>query len=225
MKILPIVIVLAAAVLGVAASSAYLTPMYPVYALTPTATQSGVKPLRPVKVLERMASREAKMDSLKDKIASRSALFKERLAKFRDKVKANRLQNINNNLAHVNQVRTGVMLKHYNQMSEILTRVEDRVNDAANNGRNMDSAKSSISKARTALNDVKKLIDAQVTKDYTINLTDETAAKGDALASRQQLFNDLKSIHDQLITARQAIGDAIKAALTSMKGGSENGQQ
>lgn len=202
----------------------YLTPLYPVYAKDATSsTPRALKNSEKLALIE--ASREGKMEGIREKMASRAAMLREKLATFRDKVKARKVQNINDTLAHINKTRTDAMFRHYERMSEILTKIEDRVNDVAGSGQDMTSAKSSISKARTALDEAKKAVDAQAEKDYTIELTDEASAKVAAKSARQDLFDDLKEVHDLLITARKSIVDAVTEALTTIEGGAQNGQQ
>lgn len=201
----------------------YLTPLYPVYAKDATSsTPRSLKNSEKLALIE--ASRDGKLQGIREKVASRAALLREKLATFRDRVKANRVQNINDILARINKVRTDAMLRHYDRMVEILTKVEDRVNEASGNGKDMTAAKSSISQARSALNEAKIALDAQIDKDYTVNVSSESTVKADAMAQRQQLFSDLKSIHDLLVTARKVIAEAISQAMSSIKGVSDNGQ-
>lgn len=211
-KLLPLVVL---------ATFAYLTPLYPVYAVDST---SSSKPLRNInKLAVKEASLAARMEDRQEKLASRAAMLMQKLAAFKDKNKAKKVELINDGLAKINKTRTDLMLRHYEKMVEILTKVEDRVNEAAAGGKDMTAARSSISQARSALNEVKAALDTQVTKDYTINVSSESAVRVDAMVQRQQLFSDLKAIHDKLVTARKAIAEAISLAMSTIKGVS-NGQ-
>ena len=97
--------------------------------------------------------------------------------------------------------------------------VEDRVNEqssssneGATNGKNIESAKSAISNARSAIEKASAAVAKQSTGDYAIEVNTETTVKEDAKASRDALLTDLKSTHELIKQAREAVSAALKAA-------------
>lgn len=223
-------LLLAAAVLGVAASSAYLTPLYPVYAQNTAGSSNAISPARlkqiakdkALNVME--ATKEARMGDFKEKMASRAAELRKKLDKFKDQLKAQRVLKINENLNKINQSRSQAFLRHHTKLSGLLTKIEDRLNEASGQGKDMTEAKSALSHARTDLDKAKAAIDAQLAKDYTLEATSEAAIKTEAQAARNQLFSDLKAVHELIVSARKSLAEAVSTAVSSM-GGVKNGQQ
>ena len=218
-KILPILLAVAA----------YLTPLYPVYAenkvsvLTrplKTATTTGfLKPQAVGKVIEkRMEKVDNRMENLKDKMASRSSELKEKLAKFKDKAKAIRVENINNNLNSINNRRTSQMQQVLAKISQILERIKNKTSEAQSSGKDVAAINSAIDKVEKEWAEADAAVKAQAEKDYSIVVNKESTAKSDASSARDSLRTDLKTVHGQVVEARQALANAISTALSSIKG-------
>lgn len=212
-KLLPIFLFLLAV-------TAYLTPLYPVYAQGPafapirpnTASSAGT----PKPMLYRM---EKAMDKMEDKMASRSAALKAKLQKFRDKNKANKVEAINTNLATVNQNATSRMQNHLQQISSIVTKLKTWISEQEASGKDMSAAKNALTTLESDWSEAAASVSAQAGNDYTIAVNSETTVKDDAQASRNKLQNDLSAVHSQLMDLRTSLGNI----LSSWKGQS-NGQ-
>src|SRR5438477_845946 len=93
-----------------------LTFISPVFALEPSLTTypnaKGV-----------LTQKQERLEDLKAKIASREAEFGDRIAKFKDKIKAQIATTINSLLSKVNKQRTDQMNKNLDKMSEILSKL------------------------------------------------------------------------------------------------------
>ncbi len=204
----------------------FLIPLYPVYAQS-IATSSPAK--RPTTALERaklmrdnlQASPGANKANLHDKIASRGAQLKEKLAKFKDKKKAQIAERINDNLNKINERRTSQMMDHLSRLSNILDKLGDRVNSAQQNGKDMSGANLAITDARVKIDAAEASVSAQKLKDYTIESTSESTIKADAQKMRNNLHVDLQDVHSLVVIARQAVAKAISEAVSSIKGGSD----
>lgn len=208
----------------------YLTPLYPVYAMessTSAYATSSSKLKYPIneKIQEKMEMVKDHILGRKEMMASREAVLKERLAKFRDKIKAQRVERINSNLNKVSENRINAYKKHYETLLQLLTKIEDKINEAEKNGKDMTSAKSALATARTELDKAKAAIDAQAEKDYTVIVSDEATVRSDAQTARGLLATDIKSVHELVITARKSLKDVITSFLGIFgEGGLTNGQ-
>lgn len=217
-KILPILLV----------ASFYLTPLYPVYALTDSATSpADLKRDRALelknKALEKREELKEKKDekiaSLKDKMASRSAALKAKLAKFKDKAKAKRVENINNNLNIINKRRTEAMTKSLEMMSQILNKLKTKVEAGSQAGTDVSELNNAIAEFEVKWQEADAALKAQMEKEYLIDVNKESTVKEDSTNARNSLRADLKSIHAKIVEARQALSKAIQTAVSQMKGG------
>lgn len=199
----------------------------PVAVLAQTATTTA----RPIKVETKIASREAKLtqridniqkvlDERRAKIASQAATLQTKLAKFKDTQKAKRVENINTNLNKINDNRVAAMNKFLDNASAILDKVEARVNTAT--GKDTIAAKAVIVDARAAIATARAAVQTQSTKNYSITLTSETAAKIDAQKAYTSLKTDLQATKEVITTAKQTVAKAIQIAATAL--GETNGQ-
>lgn len=187
--------------------------IHPVLALD--STSSAVKQKNRLEKIERkmdkietkIASKEAKlMDKMEDraaKLASKEAALKLRLEKFKDKKKAEITQRLNINLNRINQNYTQVMKKHLDQMSNLLTKFE-RLNNK--NPAALSSARTAIASASAAVRD-------QAAKDYTLQVSAESKVRTEVKSARDQLFQDLRAVRGQVLTAKQKVAEALGTKL------------
>lgn len=152
--------------------------------------------------------------------ATHAAELKAKLSKFKDKKKAEVTQKVSGNLNKINQNRTDHFLKFLAKATEILNKLETRVNGAGS--KDTTSAKAAIADARASLASAKAAVQAQAGKDYTITVSSETKVRSDVTLIRDRLHQDLQAIRKQVVDAKQSVANAIKVASTSL-GGSKNG--
>lgn len=187
----------------------YLFPLYPVYAENTTKTTKLDERIN--KVEDKRLALEGKLENQREKFASRAAALKDRLTKFKDKVKAQRVDRINTELSNINKRRTDEMSRNLNRISEILTRLENRVAESTSSAASTDAVQGSITTAKTQITLAKEIVASQSAKDYTIQVSSESAVKADATKQRDLLHTDLKSTQAVVKQARTAVSAAIKA--------------
>lgn len=192
----------------------------PVLAQTTNSTETPRVP----KLQQRLelASREANLkeraENREAKIASKAAMLKVRLQAFKDQKKAQVAERVSANLNKINQKQTQQMLKHLETMSNILDKLEARINQVS---------KTTIDSSRESIASATAVVSNQAAKDYTITVTSEAKVKQNAQTQRDQLLNDLKSTKQQVIEAKQSVAAAIRTAKsgTFIKEGTVSGQQ
>lgn len=185
---------------------------------------------RKVKIETRAATREAKitasMDERKTKMATKEAALKAKLQTFRDKKKAETAERVSINLDKINQNHTAAMLKHLDKMSALLDKLETRVTSATSDIKDPAAAKAGIADAKAIIATTSAAVKVQAEKDYTIQVTTEAKVKTDAQTKREELRSDLTALRKQVIDAKQAVSNAIKAAKSAQGVKEENsGQQ
>lgn len=209
-KILPFLLVL----------TVLLTPLYPVYAQAPNAAGPALRPalkpptasapgsLKPGTAMDRM-------EAMKDKMATRSAALKAKLQRFRDKAKATKVENINTNLNELNTRHTNQMANTLTRISTALEKLKTWVAEQETAGKDVTSLKQAITETETAWTAADAAVKDQADNDYTIVVNTESTVKTDAQTARNSLQNDLKSVHDQIVSVKQTLA----TALSSWKGG------
>lgn len=218
-KLLPIIL----------AATVYLTPLYPIYAQQP---QNAVNPrlkaattpgnLKTVMVAEQAAGN---MLSVRDKMASRAAELSKKLAKFKDKIKAGRVEKISTNLNTINSRRTTQMQEVLQKIASVLERIKTKTQEAAGAGKDVAAVNTAISNLEKEWAEADAAVKAQADKDYSIVVNTESTVKTDASLARDSLRTDLQAAHTQVVEARQALANALSTALSSIKGGNSGSQQ
>lgn len=167
-----------------------------------------------------------RIDNMRAKIASREAILRAKLQKFKDQRKAEVAERVNTNLNRINQNQTQRMLKHLEKMTAILNRLEDRVNKGTPDIKDPAAARAAIASARSSIATASATALAQAQNDYTITVTSETTVRADAKKSRDKLHADLSAVRKLVIDAKQAVANAIRVAKSGkIKEGTESGQQ
>lgn len=186
---------------------------------------------RKVAIQEKVETRREnvanKISAMKERIATKEAALKIRLEAFKDKRKAEIAQRINTNLNKINKNQTDQMLKHLEKMSELLDKLEARVNSASSDVKDLALAKTAIADSRTKIAAATVIVTTQSEKDYTLTITTESKVKADAQKMRDQLRADLQTTRQQVIDAKQSVSNAISTAKSgvAMKEGTASGQQ
>lgn len=192
--------------------SPLFSPVYPVFAVEPTRATIQQK------VASKAAERVVKIEDRKEKIASKAATAREKIQLFKDKKRANVAEKINSQLPKINEQRTSHMSDLLARMSEILGKLEVRVAEAAQNGKDTSSAQNAITEAKTAIVAAQTAVDNQEIKEYGITVSTESKIGTDAKTAVSGLQSDLKTVRELVVTAKQAVGKAISTASSTLGG-------
>ncbi len=169
---------------------------------------------RKEKIEEKIEARKEKItqkiEIIKEKAATREAALKAKLEKFRDKKKAEIASRVSTNLNKINQNQTDSMLKHLDKMSSLLIKLESRA-----------GTNTSITEANASIASASAAVKAQAAKDYTISVTSESTVKRDAQKARDTLHTDLKTVRKLVISAKQAVANAIRSTRSEKESNGE----
>lgn len=178
---------------------------------------------RKTKVETRKADIQERLTTPRERIATKEAALKTRLAKFRDKKKAQVAERISSALANINERITTAMDKHLGVMSGILDKLESRVNSGTADIKDPAEVRSAIADARAAISSVSGVVAIQADKDYVLEATSEATIRKDMQGVKEQLRSDLGQLRKLVIDAKQKVANAIRVA-KSNAGGVSNGQ-
>jgi len=157
--------------------------------------------------------------NLRDKVATRGAMLKEKLAMFKDKRKATTIERISTSLTNVNQKRTSAMMQHVDVLMGVLAKAEDRLLEAETSGTDVTSVKTELGLSKTALANAKTAVEEQSKKTYEIKISTESAAKAEVKQTRDLLEQDLKATHGLLKESRRIMINALTKMSQLLGGG------
>jgi len=210
-----------------------VNPTFAKDATSPATRREAIKEkveTRKAAITEKIETRKEnvanKISAMKERIATKEAAFKARLEAFKDKRKAEIAERVNTNLNKINKNHTDQMLKHLEKMSELLDKLEARVNSVGPDVKDPVVAKAAIADSRAKIAAATATVTAQSEKDYTLTITTESKVKADAQKMRDQLRADLQTTRQLVIDAKQSVANAIRNAKSSagMKEGTASGQ-
>lgn len=173
---------------------------------------AGVKPNKQLGIGGRPEKVEDVIATMKEKLASKTAALKTKLAAFKDQKKASIAERVNTKLNALNQNQTTQMQKHLDTMTSILDKLETRVNNSSPDIKNPVAAKSAITSARYVIATASAAVSAQAQKDYTIQATSETRIKTEAQTQRDKLHTDFLTLRKTVIDAKQAVVNVVRIA-------------
>lgn len=168
---------------------------------------------------------ETQIENMREKIASREAVLRAKLEKFKDQRKATAAARISANLNQINQNQTTQMQKHLDTMSGILDKLEIKVNQATPDIKDPVAAKIAIASSRAVIASASAAVSAQAQNEYTIQATTETRIKADAQTMRDKLHKDILFIRKAVVDAKQSVSGAIRIAKAESKEATTSGQQ
>ncbi|OGE38996.1 hypothetical protein A3F00_01780 [Candidatus Daviesbacteria bacterium RIFCSPHIGHO2_12_FULL_37_11] len=169
-------------------------------------------------IADRKENITTKLDGLKIRIASKEASLKLRLNKFKDKTKALIVEKVSTVLNNINENRVTHSNRFLENASRILNKLQERVSNAASNGKDAASANAAISSARAKIASASAAVASQSAKEYTLSVSSESAAKAEIKATRDAFHGDWQSVRALLIDAKQAVANAIRVAATTLGG-------
>lgn len=160
---------------------------------------------------EKQAYIEAEKARLREAKQSQVEEYRTRLQALKDQRKQVVVDNLNKRICTLNQTRTKVLLGHLERMSKILDRVETRAGVAKENGKDISEVESAVATAREKIRLATDAVNAQSSRECVINLTgSEETAGTEVRAAINQLQTELRSVHQKIKEARQAVATAIR---------------
>ena len=158
----------------------------------------------------------------KRKVEQRHGQIQEHLKQVKNKHHAQVAEKVHKNLNHVNGTLTTAWSHHLSKMSEILVKLEEHLNQAASEDKDVTDARNTLADAKQAVTEAENVLKTQADKTYTFNITNPEHIGSDVQGARDLLHSDLKSVHDALNNAREAVVEATKVVNQTVGGNHGN---
>lgn len=138
--------------------------------------------------------------------------LKEKLSSFKDKKKAEKIEQVNKNLNLINEKQTKAMSEYLQRLADIIEKLEKGVNGEIPNGKNVDDAEAAIAQAKGAIAVAGEIVANQAGKDYSLTASGETKIQVEAKNTRDKLHTDLETARQSVVNAKQTLTKAIEVS-------------
>ena len=152
-------------------------------------------------------------------VAETKSEFKDKMNAFRAQIKTIRderkqilTERIADKIASSNARLTNRMDKALDHLTNILNRVKTRAADYKAQGKDTTALDAAISAAEAAIAEAKNAVNAQSSKEYTANITDESTLRNTIGQMVSGFRLDIQAVHKLVIAAKQAVQKAIMEA-------------
>ncbi len=172
--------------------------------------------------LEHMTQKRQEAQTLR---TQKETVLKAKFEQFKDQKRTALALKVDQNLDSVNKNRTTAMSKNLENMTMILEKLQTRTDTASASGKDTTTVNTAIVAARAAVIDAQTSVSIQSGKEYTITATTEASLKNDVKTARDKLYNDLKTVHTQVESARKSVISAYQALASILgSGGTRDGK-
>lgn len=163
----------------------------------------------------RIERKVERIETVREKIASREAKLKERISTIRDKKKAAIVERSSTRLTRINEQKTQQVQKHLEKMNDILARLKKRVEEKGA-GKDITEAQRAIAVAESKIAAAKEVATAQSAEIYTPTASDKTKLKEELRALQQDIKSDLETLNNSIKEAKQALQTAIEVSAKTL---------
>ena len=115
------------------------------------------------------------------------------------------------NLNNANHNITAAYMRHLAAMSNLISRIEERINAAEERGADVAAAQSSLTNASAAAEEAKGAVDVQAAKEYVVEISDAQTIGQALRATVQQLRADHQVVREVIRAARESIRPVLQA--------------
>ncbi|MBI2611388.1 hypothetical protein HYW54_01435 [Candidatus Gottesmanbacteria bacterium] len=150
-----------------------------------------------------------KREELRLTIKEKREEFKKKIQTLKDERKKQIVERLDEKMSMINTNMTDRMLAHLEKMEDILSRLQEKVDTAKNEGKDTTAAQNAITNAQSLIDTAKAAVTEQAGKDYTPAIPDETTLRAVVGTSMSGLRADLSALHKQVVDAKQAVMKAV----------------
>jgi len=191
------------------------------YAQESSETSSGTETAGSTKIAQVEAKRQnilenvqKKREAAMERVKTARENFQEKLSQITDEGKKNAVERINNALSTINTNKTDRWASALEKLSDILERIKNKVSDAEANGADVSAINELITTAEGAIASATNAVETQAGKEYVIEITDEETLGQSVRTVVQQFKQDLRTVHAEVIKARDAVRQAARALVS-----------
>lgn len=167
--------------------------------------------------VERRAGFKAKLQALKEEVregmASRKELMRERLQAFKDGGKADIAAKVDASLSAINERRVAFFEAAVDRIEDVLGIIVARADRAEQEGGDVAGVRARVTQAEDAIAAAREGIAEQAGYDYTVTVSEEAEIRADVKKERDALQEDLEELRELVRAAHQA----VRAAADELK--------
>ena len=179
-------------------------------ALAQTATSSPQSIRDRIKTLR--DGRQQLIAETREELKEKMEAFRAQIKTIRDERKQILTERIADKIASSNARLTDKMDKALDHLTDILNRVKDRSAAFKAEGKDTTALDQAISAAQAAIAAAQNAVDAQSSKEYTANITDDLTLRNTIGQMVSGFRLDLQAVHKLVVDAKQAVQKAIMGA-------------
>lgn len=181
--------------------------------VSPTPRKENIKNNR----MDIREKRKENMQTQQTIRAQRREEFQTRIATIKNEQKKALVERLDQKFTAVNKRQTDWMLERLDKLTDIVAKLQDRITTLKTNGKDTPSAEIALANAQSTIETSRTAVVAQAAKEYTPQVSTESALKLTVGATASQLNTDLATTHQTVITAKQAVHTANKAIVALRK--------
>lgn len=154
---------------------------------------------------------ESEREALQGRIKEKRQKLEEGLNRIKSESKRRTVEQIDANFDALNTKRTASFDEVLNKLHAILGKISLRADDLAKTGTNVDTVRTAVADAESAINVARIAVTAQTGQTYKIEVTTETQLKAAVGKTRSALAHDLNQVFTIVKSAREAARHAAQA--------------
>jgi hypothetical protein len=140
--------------------------------------------------------------------------FKLKIQEFKDQNKTQVMEKLTADINNLNKKLVNRLLDRLDRLEKILGKIESRANKKASLGADMTAVNDQISSLKEDINALRNQLNDQLTKTYSPQITEEENLKSDIGKLYQELREDQKKFHNELISIRKKMTDLIQLLIS-----------
>ncbi|OGH16632.1 MAG: hypothetical protein A3C30_04355 [Candidatus Levybacteria bacterium RIFCSPHIGHO2_02_FULL_40_18] len=148
----------------------------------------------------------------REQMKEKMEAFKSQIRAIKDTRKQLLTERIADKVASANARLTNKMDKALDHLTDILNRVTEKAAAFKAQGKDTTALDAAITTAANAITTAKNAVDAQKSKEYTANITDESTLRNTIGQMVSQFRLDIQAVHKLIVDAKQAVMKAIMEA-------------
>lgn len=156
-------------------------------------------------------------EKTKKRIEEKQRTLREKLQSIKEERKRTIVENIDKRLDALNEQKTSHYAKALDQMDVVLEKIEERVQRAGAQVKDVAPAVAAITNAKNKIAAARSAVVVQVGKAYVISITTDAKLKDDVTKTRDVLKADLANVFTSVKDARDAVHAAAVALAQAVK--------
>ncbi len=164
-----------------------------------------------------------KREGIREEINTKREKLKNKLKNIKDTKKQEAVLRISDNINKINIKATDRISNFVKKLEDMLNIIKVLTNKVEAKGLDVSSARTAIANAESSIVNTKTLIDTQVGKTYTIDVTTESTLRETVKSVKENFKSDIENLHKEVKASHESVRNIMKI-LKNIKGESDGNQ-